>query len=135
MNTKTTIAGILAGITYFLLGWLIYGVLLKDSMEGGPAGLMRAPEEMVWWALILGNMGYGFALAYILGSWSGVTTFMGGLKAGATVAFLFALGYDLIFFATSTVMTLNNVFMEVGIATVMGAIAGGVIGWWMGRPN
>lgn len=135
MNTKTMIAGILAGVTYFLLGWLIYGVLLKDSMGDMAAGVMRAPEEMVWWALVVGNMGYGFALAYILGSWSGVTTFMGGLKAGATVAFLLSLGYNLIFFATATIMTLNGAFMEVAIGTIMGGIAGGVIGWWLGRPN
>lgn len=135
MNTKTMISGLLGGLTYFLLGWLIYGVLLKDSMGSDmPAGFMRADNEMVWWALILGNLGFGMAIAYILGSWSGVSTFVGGAKAAAMVAFLFSLGFDLIFYATATVMPLNGVVMDVLISTVMGAIAGGVIGWWLGRP-
>jgi hypothetical protein len=135
MNTKTMISGLLGGLIYFILGWLIYGVLLKDSMGSDmPAGFMRADNEMIFWALILGNLGFGMAIAYILGSWSGVTTFAGGAKAAAMVTFLFALGFDLIFYATATVMPLSGVAMDVVISTIMGAIAGGVIGWWLGRP-
>ena len=138
MNTKTMISGILGGVTFFLLGWLIYGFLLKDMMAemGGTAtGVMRAETEMVWWAMILGNLAFGFAFAYVLGSWSGVTTFMGGAKAGATVAFLFELGYDLSWYSMTNVMSTKGVCMDVIITTVMSAIAGGVIGWWLGRPS
>lgn len=137
MNTKTLISGLLAGISYFLLGWLIYGVLLKDAMNnmgGSAVGVMRTESDMVMWALILGNLGFGMAMAYILGSWSGVTTFLGGAKAAAIIGFLFALGYDLIFYATTNVMALNGIFLDVAISTLMAAVAGGIIGWWLGRP-
>jgi hypothetical protein len=135
MNTKTMIAGALAGIVYFLLGFLIYGILLKGmaGMGGTATGVMRADSEMIWWALIIGNLAFGMAFAYILGTWSGVTTFMGGAKAGATVAFIFELGYDLIWYSVSNLMSLQGVCMDVVISTIMSAIAGGVIGWWLGR--
>lgn len=138
MNTKTMISGVLGGVAYFILGFLIYGVLLKDSMsgmEGTATGVMRAESEMIWWALILGNLSYGMALAYVLGNWSGVTTFMGGAKAGAMVALLFAAGYNFIYYGTTNIMELNGVCMDLVIQTLMGAVGGGVIGWWLGRPE
>jgi hypothetical protein len=138
MNTKIIISGVLGGLCFFLLGWLMYGVLFKDmmsSMGGSATGVMRAESEMVWWALILGNLGFGFAFAYVLGSWSGVTTFMGGAKAAAMVGFLFELGYDLTYFATSNLMNLKGLCMDLVITIIMCAIAGGVIGWWLGRSN
>jgi len=42
MNTrKFLIAGISGGIVYFLLGWLIYGMLLNDYMRSSVAGVGR----------------------------------------------------------------------------------------------
>lgn len=58
MNTKTIVAGILAGVAYFFLGWIMYGMLLEStfaSMQGTASGVMRAEDDMVWWALILGS--------------------------------------------------------------------------------
>jgi hypothetical protein len=138
MNKKTMISGVLGGVTYFLLGWLIWGVILKNSMsgmEGTATGVMRAESDFIWWALVVGNLFYGMALAYILGTWSGVTTFTGGAKAGALIALLFTAGYDFIYYATTNIMQLNGTIMDIAIQTVMGAIAGGVIGWWLGRPE
>ena len=138
MNTKTFIAGVLGGITYFLLGFLIYAVLLKEmtsNMGGTATNVMRADADIIYWALIIGNIGYGLAFAYILGSWSGVTTFLGGAKAAAVVAFLFVLGYDLSWYAVSNVMGLKGVCLDVVIFTFLSTIAGGVIGWWLGRSN
>ena len=137
MNTKTMISGVLGGVTYFLLGFLIWEFLLKDMMSdciGSATGIMRAENEMIMWAMIIGNLGYGFAFAYALGTWSGVTTFIGGAKAAAAVAFLFTLGYDMIYYATTNMSSLTGVIYDLGISTFIGAMAGGVIGWWLGRP-
>ena len=56
MNTKTIVAGVIGGIVYFLLGWLIYGMLMSDFFEansGSATGVMRADDEMIMWALAL----------------------------------------------------------------------------------
>lgn len=137
MNTKTMIAGLLGGVTYFLLGWLIWGFLLTGLMDqcaGSATGVMREESEMIMWAMIVGNLGFGFAYSYALGTWSGVTTFMGGAKAAAMLAFLFTLGYDMIYFGTTNMSSLTGVLYDIVISTFMGAMAGGVIGWWLGRP-
>ena len=55
--TKIVIGGIVGGISFFFLGWLIYGVLLMDFMsEFSNTTFNRPEEEMVWWAMILSNM-------------------------------------------------------------------------------
>ncbi|MBK6860261.1 MAG: hypothetical protein IPG95_08280 [Saprospiraceae bacterium] len=136
MNTKTLISGLLGGVCYFLLGWLIYGVLLKDAMNssmGSATGVMRGEADMLLWAIAIGNIATGLGMAYILGNWAGVTSWAGGAKAAATVGALFAIGYDLIMYATSNMMELNGIFMDVPISIFMSASAGAVIGWWLGR--
>ncbi len=136
MNTKTIVAGLLAGVAYFLLGWLMYGELLEStfaSMQGTATGVMRAEADMVWWALILGNLSMGFTLAYVFGTWAGVSSAAGGIKAGAMLGFLISLGWDMTFFATSNITQLNGAILDIVVYTIMSGIAGAIAGWWLGR--
>jgi len=136
MNTKTIVAGVLAGVAYFLLGWLVYAELLESTfsgMQGSATGVMRPDSEMVWWALVLGNLGMGFTLAYVFGTWAGVSSAAGGMKAGATLGFLIALGWDMTMFSTSNVMQLNGAILDIVVFTINSAIAGALAGWWLGR--
>ena len=86
MDSKKRIMATLAGfVVFFLLGWLLYGMLLMDffmNNAGSATGVMRADTEMVWWALILGNVFQAYLLVYILGKWANVTSFSAGLQAG-----------------------------------------------------
>lgn len=135
MSTKALIAGILGGIVYFLLGWLLYGMLLEstfESMSGSAQGVSRG-MEMVMWALIIGQLTLGIMLAYIFSSWSGISTFMGGLKGGAIIGFLMTLGIDMTMFATTNISTLNGALLDVVVMTVNSGLAGGVVGWWLGK--
>src|SRR5450759_2816850 len=60
MNTKKfLIGGIVGGVVYFLLGWLVYGHLLTNYFHdhsGNATGVERDMDQMIWWALILGNL-------------------------------------------------------------------------------
>ena len=62
---KTIVGGIVGGILYFFLGYLVYGLLLKSFFEKN--GMAVDMDKMVWWAMIVGNLAGGFLLAYILG--------------------------------------------------------------------
>lgn len=137
MNTKTIVTGLIGGVVYFFLGWLLYGILLASTFEslGGSAQGVSRGEELVMWALILGHVFMGIAMAYILVNWAKVSTVQGGAVAGATVAFLYSLGIDLTFYATSNIMQLGGVFLDVAVFTVTSAIAGAIMGWWLGRAS
>ncbi|MBP8724936.1 MAG: hypothetical protein KBF37_10675 [Saprospiraceae bacterium] len=136
MNSKTIIAGILGGICSFLLGFVLYGMLLKDlfaGMAGSATGVMRTDEEMVWWALILGNLIIGFLVAYIFSQWAGISTFMGGLRGGAAMGLFFTAGFDFIFYGTTNVSQLSGTLLDMAVGVVMWGLASGVTGWWLGR--
>jgi len=133
MNSqKFIVGGIVGGIAYFILGWVIYGMLLKDFMSSNSsANLMRADSDMIWWALIVGNLAMGFLLAYVISKGSSVSI-GGGAGTGFVLGLLVSLGYDLIMYATTTSMTsLKGVSADVATSAVMSAIVGAVVGWAM----
>lgn len=137
MDAKKRIMATLAGfVVIFLLGWLIYGMLLMDffiSNSGTASGVMRAESEMVWWALIAGNVLQAYFLVYIFGKWANITTFNGGLQAGATIGLIIGFAYDLTMYGTSNTMNLTAALVDPFVGAAMMGITGGVIGSVLGR--
>jgi len=138
MNSqKFILGGIVGGVVYFLLGWVTYGMLLKDFMATNMSspGTMRADADMIWWALIVGQVAAGFLLAYVI-SKANATSAGAGAGVGFTVGLLVCLGYDLTMYAVSTTITsLKGLAVDVAVSAVMSAIAGAVIGWVMGMSK
>jgi len=135
-SSRFLLAGIVAGVVYFLLGWVVYGMLLTSYMTDNTlAGTMRDEKEMVWWALILGNLTSGFLLAYILGK-AGASTPGSGAVIGLVVGLLMALAFDLTMYGTSKIIT-NAQFIgvDVIVSAVMSAITGAVVGWAYGMKK
>ena len=68
MNTKNfLIGGLVGGVVYFLLGWLFYGNLMHQYFADHPGtatNVDRVMDQFEWWALGLGNLLFGFLLAY-----------------------------------------------------------------------
>ena len=141
MSANKILLGALAGgIAYFLLGWLIYGMLLTDFANAYPelkpetvADITRTP--MVMWAMVVGNLVFGLLLAIIFGRWASISTFAAGAKAGAVITVLMALAYDLMMYSMLKTMTLNGAFLDPLISGAIGAITGGVVGWVLGYGN
>ncbi|MBK9629915.1 MAG: hypothetical protein IPO62_02405 [Saprospiraceae bacterium] len=135
MSTKTMIAGLIGGVTSYLLGFLLYGILFRDMTNelAGMPGIMRADADMIWWALILGNLSMGMFTAYIYATWTSISTFMTGLRAGAVIGLFMSVGWDMISYATTKIFTLNGAFLDIALVIVMGGVIGGVVGWWLGR--
>ena len=134
MNSKNYfLAGILGGIVYFLLGWLIYGMLLMDYMEenaGLALGVNRV--EMLLWSIGLGSLLYGFFLSYIFSCVGQVKTAAAGAKSGAWVGFLVAGAIDFTMYGTTNISTLNAVAVDIVAATVLTSITGSVVAWVLG---
>ena len=139
MDAKKRIMATLAGfVVYFMLGFLLYGVLLADFMGanvGTATGVMRADDDMQWWALIVGNVVQVYLLVYIFGNWAHITTFVGGLKAGATIGFIMTLGFNLTMYGTTNVSNLTTTLIDPLVMAVMMGATGGVIGWVLGRND
>ena len=135
MNTnKFLVGGIIGGIGYFLLGWLVWGMLLKDFMAnnvGSATGVMRADDQVVWWSLIIGNLFSGFALSYVLNKAGAISAGLGA-ATGAIVGLLISAGFDFTMYGVSNLMNTTGALVDIAASTVVGAIVGAVIGWYLG---
>ena len=138
MNTKNfLIGGIVGGVAYFLLGWLIYGNLLMNFFRehpGAATNVERPEDQMVWWALILGNVLFGFVLSYIFAK-SGVATLANGLITGGIVGFLICSAMQLTMYGTTYINSKQAMAADIAAFTVMSAIVGAIIGAVNGMMN
>ncbi len=133
MNVKTLIGGLVAGVTAFLLGWVIYGMLLKSYFEQNMTpyeGLLKSQPDL--WAMGVSNLALGLLLAYVFNG-SGVKTARNGIASGAIVFGLFAVSVDMLFYAQMNLFSLQLICVDVLASLVGGALVGAVLGWWFGR--
>jgi hypothetical protein len=119
---------LVGGISFFLLGWLVYGILLMDLMMGYYNTSLNRPEtEMIWWAILLSNFITGLMLTIAL-KWSGATDAVNGLKIGALFGFLLSLGYNLSMYSMTTMFnSFMGLVIDVLVFTVLMAVIGMLI--------
>jgi hypothetical protein len=134
MNTKKLfIGGIVGGIVYFLLGWLIYGKLLMSYfMEHHGLATDADRAQPIFRYLAIGNLLMGFLLSYIFVKGK-VSSLGGGFVTGGIVGLLMGSSTDAIVYATSTVMSKSGILADVIAFTVMSAIVGAIIGAVSGK--
>ena len=128
------IGGIVGGILYFGLGYLLYGNLLAGFMKNNPgtaSGVDLEMENIRWLYLCLGNLVMGFLIAYVLLK-SNSTTAVAGFVTAGVVGLLFACGYDLITYGTTNIMSKKMMAADVAAAAAMTAIVGAVVAMVMG---
>ena len=133
MNIKKLfIGGITGGVLFFLLGWVIYGMLLMDFMNShtGVAGNISRPEPDFLY-LIIGNLAMGFLMAYIFIK-ANISSLGSGLVTGGVIGLLMAVGYDCTVYATTTIASKTGMAADVIAFTVMSAITGAVVGAVLG---
>ena len=132
MNLKKLMVGsIVGGVLYFLLGWLVYGILLKDlfhTYSGKVGHIIDRPEaEMDWLFLVGGNLAAGILLAWMIQR-TASNTLAKGLVTGTVLGFFMSVSVDCMIYATSYVMSKHGILLDVIAATVIGAITGAVLG-------
>lgn len=128
MDMKILRGTLSGGIAFFLLGWLVYGILLSDFMMSNYNQCPNRPmEEMIWWAMLLSNLIFAFFLTLIL-KWSGAKGLVDGLKTGALVGFLFAATIDLSFYSMTTMFnSFGALLVDLIVSTLMTTVIGAVI--------
>ena len=134
MNNRVLVGGLIGGVCFFLLGFLVYGMALADTMEANMLPNLNRPQAEFQWAfLILSNLAFGFMVAYILDK-ANAAGFSSGATIGAIVGFLLGLGINGALYATTFYWNSpTGLFIDTIISAVFGGIVGGVVGWYYGR--
>ena len=128
MKTKNfLVAGVVGGIVDFLLGWLFYGIVFKDTFPQPE----ESSETMLF--IFLGCITFGLFVAYIYTQWAQISTVATGAKAGAIIGLFVGLFFNFFNMAMSSEDTLNLAALDVLISVVMTAIIGAVIGMVNGK--
>jgi hypothetical protein len=93
---KLIISTIVVGIVMFLLGWLLYGILLHDLYTQYFGHMQRKPEDMKIWTFAAANFIQAFFL-YIIYSkgYGGGSPVIEGFKFGFYLSIFMAVPYTL----------------------------------------
>jgi len=126
MTLKPVLAVLASAVTGFLLGWLIYGLLLASYYESNMTvyeGLMNEPSM---WVYIIGNLAWAALFVYIFHFLASITSFGKGLVAGLVITFLVTLCFDLYFFSGMNLFPFQVMIVDIIANTVLGALMAGV---------
>lgn len=125
---KNKILAIIGGtIALFGLGYLIYVVLdLRGHDNPGFANLNLG-------AIILMEVLYAAFVTVIYSHWAQIKTFATGAKAGFIIGAFIGVCGELELFATTDMTSVNSVLLGMVTFAIRFAVAGGVIGWALGR--
>ncbi|MBI2729889.1 MAG: hypothetical protein HYX40_03910 [Sphingobacteriales bacterium] len=135
MNTKTLLGALLAAVLAFLLGWLIFGILLMDfytSNMTSYAGLVKNPPDMA--PIAVANLVWGLMLAYIF-NLGNVNSPGKGFTTGLILTLLMTLGFDLFMYAQFNLYSTKLIGVDVVANALFGGVIGAVLGWWFGRGS
>lgn len=125
MNTKTIVAVIVGAIASFLLGWVIWGILLMDFFEANTIqyeGMMY--DEPKLWAIFISNLASSALLGWILAK-TNTTGFGGGFMTGLIIFCLNSISIDMMFYS---MMNWYSNFTVIIVDTIVNSLFGGVIG-------
>lgn len=130
---KILLGGIAGGVTFFLLGWLVYGILLMNYTTANyNQCAMRPMEEMIWIAMIISNLAFGFLLSVIF-NWSNTTGILSGLKVAGITGLLICVSLDFSLYSMSSMFSgIPALLVDIVVYTIMSALTGVVVAWVMG---
>lgn len=133
MNFAKLLIGSIAGaVTTFILGWIIFGMLLMDFMNSHPGlagNIGKAEPDYLY--LIIGNVAAGLMFSYIFLKAS-INSLGSGFINGGIIGLLMSVANNCIWYSTSTALSKMSMAADVAGTTVMFAISGAVIGLVLG---
>ena len=132
---KMLIGTVAGGVAFFLLGGLIYEVILGGFYQanlGSATGVLREPP--IWWALVVSQLGLAAVVTYVF-LHAGVATASNGLKTGAIFGLLLGIAISFDLYAVTNWSNTTVAFVEPVVSAVRTALAGAVIGWTLGMGS
>ncbi len=127
---------VIGGIVIFLLGYLVWGVLLMDfTMNNYNQSIYLPMDEMILWAMIASNLFMALMQTLFL-KWGQAKTWIDGLKIGALFGLLYALSLDLGFYGmTNVILNFGAIFVDTLAYIVVCGLTGLVIVLTWGKKD
>lgn len=132
---KMLIGTVVGGVTFFLLGGLIYAIILGDFYEanlGSATGVLR--ELPILWAMVVSQLGMAAVVTYVF-LLSDVASASNGLKTGAILGLLLGIAISFDLYSVTNWSNSTVAFVEPLVWVVRTALAGAAIGWALGRGS
>ena len=132
---KNKVLAIIGGtVALFGLGYLIYVVLGFHGQNGSEAETVFGFEALNLPAIILMEVLYATLLMLIYSRWAQIKTFSGGAQAGFIIgAFIGVCAILEVFALTTNLVEITGIISAGVTFGIRFAVAGGVIGWFLGR--
>ena len=133
MFGKVALGTLVAFVLLMLLGYLIYDVLLADTMKtmmSGAGACITAEMNMIYISLAV--LFQSLLLAALLFRLN-ANTFGRGFATAAWITLLIVLWYDMWFLTSYPWYTMNMAGFDIVVTTLLAAIVGGVLGLLYGR--
>jgi hypothetical protein len=128
---KLAIAALVATVLLFLLDWVWYGMIMKDSMTM-PG--MRPEPDMMW--LVISYIVFSIAFVSIYGAWSGgASKVSSGLNFGIWTGLMVGLAMNLMWFALSTNLTLSQAITDAVYTIAKYIVVGIGVAYALGHPG
>jgi hypothetical protein len=124
------------GISGFLYGWIVYGMLLMDFMQNNMTeypGLMKEESPMMIVGYLLSNLAVAFILTMVYHKWASISTFKSGLINGLILGALFIFSIDIQFFTGMNLFTGQSLVVDVLAGAGMYGVTGGVAALILGK--
>ncbi|MEE3036983.1 MAG: hypothetical protein VX344_00965 [Bacteroidota bacterium] len=128
MNKSFLLSALTGTITYFLLGWLFYGILFPD---------LYLPYEQCQTSLVfifLGGLFYVSIFSLVYTRWATISTFGTGALTGLVLGFLYSVSMNFYMFSSKT-LDIEHFITDVFAATISAAVMGGVAGLTIGKSS
>jgi uncharacterized membrane protein len=126
-------AALAAAVTMFLLGWVLFGMLLMDFYKENSIhyeGLMKEMPNI--FLIFVSNLLFSFLLSFIYSKWANISTFGKGFTYGLLIGFLIMTAFDMYFLAGMNLFNGKLIIIDIILNTLMVGIAGGVAGLVLG---
>jgi len=125
MNKSLLYSGVVGTIVYYLLGWLVYGIIFPDLAGGEENPLF----------ILLGCLFYAFIFAVLLSRWTNISKFSSGFKAGLILGILYAMSYYFFKISAGGHFDILPFLKEIIIGGLMTGVAAGAIAFVIGKTS
>lgn len=125
MNKSLLYSGVVGTIVYYLLGWLVYGVIFPDLAGGEQNPLF----------ILLGCLFYAFIFAVMLSRWTSISKFSSGFNAGLILGVLYAVSFYFFKISEGGSFDIQPFLKEIVIGGLMTGITSGAIALVIGKTS